>query len=90
MYKRQLQSLRGAVGIVQQDVYLFSGSVYENIAYGRPGATRDQVVEAAKLAGAHEFITALHDGYDTYVGERLSLIHILNSIYQYCSHSNIE
>ena len=65
-----LQSLRGAVGIVQQDVYLFSGSVYENIAYGRPGATRDQVVEAAKLAGAHEFITALHDGYDTYVGER--------------------
>lgn len=65
-----LQSLRGAVGIVQQDVYLFSGSVYENIAYGRPGATRDEVVEAAKLAGAHEFITALHDGYDTYVGER--------------------
>ncbi|BFJ86044.1 ABC transporter ATP-binding protein [Ruthenibacterium sp. CLA-JM-H11] len=65
-----LQSLRRAVGIVQQDVYLFSGSVYENIAYGRPDATRDEVIQAARLAGAHEFITALHDGYDTYVGER--------------------
>ncbi|WP_367924755.1 ABC transporter ATP-binding protein [uncultured Ruthenibacterium sp.] len=68
--KVTLASLRSAIGIVQQDVYLFSGSVYENIAYGRPGATRDQVVAAAKLAGAHEFITGLHDGYDTYVGER--------------------
>ena len=65
-----LQSLRRAVGIVQQDVYLFSGSVYENIVYGRPDATRDEVIQAARLAGAHEFITALHDGYDTYVGER--------------------
>ncbi len=65
-----LQSLRSSVGVVQQDVYLFSGSVYENIAYGRPGASRDEVIEAAKLAGAHEFITELKDGYDTYVGER--------------------
>ncbi|MCI9635762.1 MAG: ABC transporter ATP-binding protein [Hungatella sp.] len=65
-----LESLRGSVGVVQQDVYLFSGSVYENIAYGRPGASRQEVVEAAKLAGAHEFIEELKDGYDTYVGER--------------------
>ena len=65
-----LESLRGSVGVVQQDVYLFSGSVYENIAYGSPGASRQEVVEAAKLAGAHEFIEELKDGYDTYVGER--------------------
>lgn len=65
-----LKSLRGAIGVVQQDVYLFSGSVYENIAYGRPGADRQEVEQAARLAGAHEFITALKDGYDTYVGER--------------------
>ncbi len=65
-----LQSLRSNVGVVQQDVYLFSGSVYENIAYGKPGATRDEVIRAAKMAGAHEFIESLKDGYDTYVGER--------------------
>ena len=65
-----LDSLRGAIGVVQQDVYLFSGSVYENIAYGKPGASRQEVVAAAKLAGAHEFIEKLKDGYDTYVGER--------------------
>ena len=65
-----LESLRSSVGVVQQDVYLFSGSVYENIAYGRPGASREEVVEAAKLAGAHEFIEELKDGYETYVGER--------------------
>lgn len=65
-----LKSLRGNVGVVQQDVYLFSGSVYENIAYGRPGASREEVVDAAKLAGAHEFIEGLKDGYGTYVGER--------------------
>jgi len=65
-----LQSLRTNIGIVQQDVYLFSGTVYENIAYGRPEASRDEVIEAAKLAGAHEFILELKDGYDTYVGER--------------------
>lgn len=65
-----LQSLRSSVGVVQQDVYLFSGSVYENIAYGRPGASHEEVIRAAKLAGAHEFIESLKDGYDTYVGER--------------------
>ncbi|MFG6333138.1 MAG: ABC transporter ATP-binding protein/permease [Lachnospiraceae bacterium] len=65
-----LQSLRNNVGVVQQDVYLFSGTVYENIAYGRPGASREEVKEAARLAGAHEFIEGLADGYDTYVGER--------------------
>jgi len=65
-----IKSLRQNIGMVQQDVYLFSGTVYENIAYGRDNATRDEVVEAAKQAGAHEFITALKDGYDTYVGER--------------------
>lgn len=65
-----LRSLRRAVGIVQQDVYLFSGTVYENIAYGRPDATREEVQHAAQMAGAHEFISALQNGYDTYVGER--------------------
>ncbi len=65
-----LDSLRRNVGVVQQDVYLFAGSVYENIAYGRPGATREEVVEAARLAGAHNFIMEFPDGYDTYVGER--------------------
>ncbi|MBE7030228.1 MAG: ABC transporter ATP-binding protein [Ruminococcaceae bacterium] len=63
-------SLRNAIGVVQQDVYLFSGTVFENIAYGRPDATYEQVQEAARMAGAHEFITQLADGYDTYVGER--------------------
>ena len=65
-----LKSLRKSIGIVQQDVYLFSGTVFENIAYGRTGASREDVVEAAKRAGAHEFIMELKDGYDTYVGER--------------------
>lgn len=65
-----LQSLRSNIGIVQQDVYLFSGTVYENIAYGRPEASREEVMEAARMAGAHEFISQLIDGYDTYVGER--------------------
>ncbi len=65
-----LESLRSTVGVVQQDVYLFSGTVFENIEYGHPGASRDDVIQAAKLAGAHEFITGLKDGYDTYVGER--------------------
>lgn len=65
-----LKSLRGSIGTVQQDVYLFSGTVLENIAYGKPGALMEDVVQAAKRAGAHEFITALPEGYDTYVGER--------------------
>ncbi len=65
-----LQSLRMNIGIVQQDVYLFSGTVYDNISYGKPEASRDEVIQAARLAGAHEFISALKDGYDTYVGER--------------------
>lgn len=65
-----LESLRTNIGVVQQDVYLFSGTVYENIAYGRPKAERAEVMEAARLAGAHEFISQLKDGYDTYVGER--------------------
>ncbi len=65
-----LKSLRQSIGIVQQDVYLFSGTIYENIVYGRPGASREEVVEAAKRAGAHDFILGLKDGYDTYVGER--------------------
>ena len=65
-----LSSLRNSIGVVQQDVYLFSGTVYDNISYGLPNADRESVIEAAKRAGAHEFITALPNGYDTYVGER--------------------
>ncbi len=65
-----LESLRRNIGVVQQDVYLFSGTVGENILYGRPEATQEEVQEAAKAAGAHEFIVALPNGYDTYVGER--------------------
>ena len=64
------QSLRRAIGLVQQDVYLFDGTIGENIAYGKPGATREEIVEAARLAGAERFILALKDGFDTYVGER--------------------
>lgn len=65
-----LESLRKSIGIVQQDVYLFSGSVYDNILYGRPEASREEVMEAAKKAGAHTFVCELPDGYDTYIGER--------------------
>lgn len=65
-----LHSLRDAIGVVQQDVYLFSGTVAENIAYGKPGASRQEIEEAARLAGADGFVRALKDGYDTYVGER--------------------
>ncbi len=65
-----LTSLRNNIGIVQQDVYLFSGSVRENISYGKINASEEEIITAAKLAGAHEFITELKDGYDTYVGER--------------------
>lgn len=65
-----LHSLRNNIGVVAQDVYLFSGSVRENIAYGKTDATDAEIEEAARLAGAHEFITSLPNGYDTYVGER--------------------
>lgn len=65
-----LTSLRENIGVVAQDVYLFSGSVKENIAYGKQGATDDEITEAAKMAGAHDFIMSLPNGYDTYVGER--------------------
>lgn len=65
-----LDSLRNNIGVVAQDVYLFSGSVKENIAYGKADATDDDIITAAKLAGAHDFISSLPDGYDTYVGER--------------------
>ena len=65
-----LRSLRENIGVVAQDVYLFSGSIRENIAYGKRDATDEEIVEAARLAGAHEFIMSLPQGYDTYVGER--------------------
>lgn len=68
--KVTLKSLRESIGIVQQDVYLFSGTVRENIAYGRPGATEEEIINAAKLAGADSFIRELKDGYDSYIGER--------------------
>jgi ATP-binding cassette subfamily B protein len=65
-----LASLRQGVGLVQQDVYLFAGTVAENIGYGRPGVEREQIIEAAKRAHAHDFIMALPQGYDTDVGQR--------------------
>ncbi len=65
-----MRSLRQNIGIVQQNVYLFSGTIRENIAYGKPDATDEEIVAAAKLAGADEFIDELPDGYNTYVGER--------------------
>lgn len=66
----KLKSLRNAIGIVQQDVYMFAGSIKENIAYGKPGASDEEIFEAAKKANIHEFIMSLEDGYNTYVGER--------------------
>jgi len=65
-----LQSLRGNIGIVQQDVYMFSGTVKENIIYGKPGASDEEVIKAAKSANAHDFIMQLPEGYNTYIGER--------------------
>ena len=68
--KLTLKSLRQSIGIVQQDVYLFTGSIKENISYGKPGASDEEIIEAAKKANIHDFIMSLPDGYDTYVGER--------------------
>lgn len=65
-----LKSLRNNIGVVQQDVYLFSGSVRENICYGLKNASDEEIIESAKNAGAHDFIMSLPNGYDTYVGER--------------------
>jgi ATP-binding cassette subfamily B protein len=64
------RSLRKNIGIVQQDTYLFAGTVLENIRYGRPNASNEEIVEAAKQANAHDFIMALHNGYDTDIGQR--------------------
>ena len=68
--KVTLKSLRDHIGMVQQDVYLFSGTIFENILYGKPDATREEVIAAAKNANAHEFIMAFPDGYDTDIGQR--------------------
>ncbi|MBQ3559947.1 MAG: ABC transporter ATP-binding protein [Agathobacter sp.] len=65
-----LKSLRSQIGIVQQDVYLFAGTIFENIAYGKPGATMDEVIQAAKNANAHDFIMSFPDGYMTDIGQR--------------------
>lgn len=65
-----LKSLRDHIGIVQQDVYLFAGTIFENIAYGKPNATKEEVIEAAKNANAHEFIMSFPNGYDTDIGQR--------------------
>ena len=62
--------MRQAIGLVSQDVYLFSGTIEQNIRYGKPNATTKEIVEAAKKANIHEFIQSLPEGYDTYVGER--------------------
>lgn len=66
----KIKSLRDNIGIVQQDVYLFAGSVYDNISYGKPGASREEVIAAAKNANAHDFIMELPQGYDTDIGQR--------------------
>lgn len=65
-----MKSLRNQIGIVQQDVYLFAGTIYENILYGKPDATREEVIQAAKNANAHDFIMSFPDGYDTDIGQR--------------------
>lgn len=69
-----LSSLRNAIGTVEQDVYMFSGTVLDNILYGKPDATAQQVQTAAKLAGAHDFIMNLKDGYNTFIGERGTML----------------
>ena len=59
-----------AIGVVQRDIYMFWGTVRDNIAYGKPGASEEEIIQAAKLANIHDFIMSLDDGYDTMVGER--------------------
>lgn len=68
--KLKIHDLRDSIGLVQQDVYLFSGSIKENIAYGNPNASEEEIIEASKNANIHDFIMSLDDGYDTFVGER--------------------
>ena len=68
--KVTLKTLRSSIGLVQQEVYLFGGTIRENIAYGKPGATDEEIIEAPKKATIHDFIVELPDGYDTFVGER--------------------
>lgn len=70
IYCSTLESLRNNIGIVQQEVFLFTGTIKENILYGKQDSTFDKVIEAAKKANIHEFIMNLKDGYDTYIGER--------------------
>ncbi len=66
----KLSKLRQSIGVIQQDVYLFAGTIIDNISYGKPGASKEEIIEAAKKAGAHEFIMELPDGYDTNIGQR--------------------
>ncbi len=66
----KLKSLRKSIGVVQQDVYLFAGTIMENIRYGQMDATKEEIIDAAKAANAHDFIRELPDGYDTYIGQR--------------------
>lgn len=70
----KLSSLRNIIGTVQQEVYMFSGTVRKNIIYGKPDATDEEMIQAAKLAGAHDFISKLSDGYDTFIGERGTML----------------
>ena len=64
------ESLRRQMGVVLQETFLFTGSIWQNLTYAKPNATREEVIQAAKMAGAHEFIVRLPDGYNTYVGEK--------------------
>ncbi|MGN0320185.1 MAG: ATP-binding cassette domain-containing protein, partial [Lachnospira sp.] len=70
LWRSPLKSLRDHIGVVQQDVYLFMGSIKENIRYGKPDATDEEVIAAAKLANAHDFIMGFENGYDTDIGQR--------------------
>ena len=70
IYDVKLESLRANIGIVQQEVFLFTGTIKDNILYGKANATDDEIIKAAKMANIHEFIESLPEGYDTYIGER--------------------